>query len=103
GNAISGGFEYWGKTVPALKGKVIFGDIVRGRVFFIDANDIEQEKQALIKELQVAFEGNITNMIELSGAQKVDMRFGRDHRGELYIMSKPDGKVYLVKEWTKSI
>lgn len=103
GNAISGGFEYWGSSVPKLDGKVVFGDIVKGRVFYIESNDIELGKQATIKEIQITYNGKITTMIELSGAQKVDMRFGRDHRGELYIMSKPDGKIYRVTESANSI
>ena len=32
GTAISGGFEYWGTTIPQLTGKFIFGDIAIGKV-----------------------------------------------------------------------
>ncbi len=103
GNAISGGFEYWGKTLPELDGKIVFGDIVRGRIFYIESNDLELGQQATIKEMNVSLEGKITTMVELSGAQKVDMRFGRDHSGELYVMSKPDGKVYKIVKAGKTI
>ena len=96
GNAISGGFEYWGKNVPELKGKCIFGDIVKGRVFYVEMSDLAIGKQATIKEMKVALNGKITTLVELCGAQKVDMRFGRDHTGELYVLTKPDGKVYKV-------
>jgi mono/diheme cytochrome c family protein len=96
GNAISGGFEYWGTSVPELKGKCIFGDIVRGRIFFVEADDLQVGKQSTIKEMKVSINGKLTTMIELSGAQKVDMRFARDHKGELYVMTKPDGKIYRV-------
>lgn len=103
GNAISGGFEYWGSTMPELEGKIIFGDIVKGRIFFIEADELQLGKQATIKEVKVSINGKITTMVELSGAQKVDMRFGRDHTGELYVMSKPDGRVYRVVSAAKSI
>jgi hypothetical protein len=33
-------------------------------------------------------------LTELCGAKKVDVRFGRDHLGEIYVMTKLDGKVY---------
>ena len=102
GNAISGGFEYWGKKLFELKGKCIFGDIVRGRIFFIEMADIELGKQATIKEMKVSLNGRTTTLIEMCGAQKVDMRFGRDHTGELYVLTKPDGKVYRVKQAAKS-
>ena len=49
GNAISGGFEYWGKNVPELQGKYIFGDIVKGRVFYVEMADLKLRKQATIK------------------------------------------------------
>jgi hypothetical protein len=103
GNAISGGFEYWGNAMPELEGKIIFGDIVKGRIFFIEADELQLGKQSTIKEVKVSFNGKVTTMIELSGAQKVDMRFGRDHKGELYVMSKPDGRVYRVVSAAKSI
>lgn len=103
GNAISGGFEYWGSTLPELQGKVIFGDIVKGRIFFVESDNLKIGSQAVIKEMTVSLNGRTTTMIELSGAQKVDMRFGRDHEGELYIMSKPDGKVYKVVKAGRSI
>jgi mono/diheme cytochrome c family protein len=103
GNAISGGFEYWGKTLPELQGKCIFGDIVKGRIFYVEASDLKIGSQATIKELKVSIDGKVTTMIDLSGAQKVDMRFGRDHTGELYVMSKPDGKVYKVVSAVKNL
>lgn len=103
GNAISGGFEYWGTALPELQGKCVFGDIVKGRIFYVGVDDLKIGKQTDIKEMKVSLNGNTTNMIELSGAQKVDMRFGRDHKGELYVMSKPDGKVYKVVSAVKSI
>ena len=46
--------------------------------------------------MKVALNGKVTTFVELCGAQKVDLRFGRDHRGELYILTKPDGKIYKV-------
>jgi mono/diheme cytochrome c family protein len=103
GNAISGGFEYWGKTLPELQGKCIFGDIVKGRIFYVETSDLKIGSQATIKELKVSIDGKVTTMIDLSGAQKVDMRFGRDHTGELYVMSKPDGKVYKVVSAVKNL
>ena len=33
GNAIGGGFVYEGDAVPQLRGKFVFCDLVRGRVF----------------------------------------------------------------------
>ncbi|MEJ0033608.1 MAG: PQQ-dependent sugar dehydrogenase [Bacteroidota bacterium] len=36
GNAISGGNEYWGAKIKPLIGKYIFGDIVKGRVFYVE-------------------------------------------------------------------
>ena len=91
GNAISGGFEYWGTAIAELQGKIIFGDIVKGRIFYVEAADLQIGRQAIIKEMDISLNGMPTTMIELSGAQKVDMRFGRDHHGECMHV-EPDGK-----------
>jgi len=94
GNAIAGGFEYNGKLLPELKGKFVFGDIVKGRMFYINMDDIQPGTQAPIKEFRVAVDGNITTLSKLCDSEKVDERFGMDIKGELYLTTKPDGKIY---------
>jgi glucose/arabinose dehydrogenase/mono/diheme cytochrome c family protein len=94
GNAISGGYEYWGNTVPELKGKYVFGDIVNGRLFYVDMKDIKQGSIAQMHEWRVTLNGQVKTLRELCGAQKVDVRFGRDGAGEIYVLTKPDGLVY---------
>ena len=94
GIAISGGYEYLGTAIPGLKGKYLFGDIATGRLFYIEVKDIEQGKQAPIKEWSIQLDGNTRTLKEICGVERVDLHFGRDSSGELYILTKPDGKVY---------
>ena len=94
GKAISGGLEYWGKTIPQLRGKYFFGDIPSGRLFYIEMADIKPGKQATIKEWKISINGIHKTLKELCGSDRVDLHFGRDSRGELYILTKADGKVY---------
>ncbi len=93
-NAISGGFEYQGKEIPALIGKYVFGSIVDGRLFYTEEKDLQNGKQAEIREWRVAFGGKPIKMNELTHNDRVDLRIGKDQKGELYLMTKPDGKVY---------
>jgi glucose/arabinose dehydrogenase/mono/diheme cytochrome c family protein len=94
--AISGGYEYTGSAIPQLSGKFIFGDIASGRLFYIEMADVKQGKLAPIKEFKFSINGRRTTTFkEIAGNDnRVDMHFGRDARGELYILIKPDGKVY---------
>lgn len=94
GNAISGGFEYSGKALPLLKGKFIFGDIPSGRLFYIEMADIKPGTQAPIREWNISVGGVKKTLHALCRHDRVDLRFGRDSNGELYILTKGDGKVY---------
>lgn len=94
GKAISGGFEYAGTTIPQLKGKYLFGDIPSGRLFYIDIGDIKQGTQAPVKEWKISLSGTSRTLVEICGSERVDLHFGRDAQGELYILTKADGKVY---------
>ena len=96
GNAISGGFEYWGELVPKLEGKYLFGDIVRGRLFYIETDKLSFGATVPIYEWRVMFDGVVQSLEELSGSKRVDLRLGRDADGELYIFTKPDGKLYRI-------
>src|ERR687888_474602 len=62
GQAVTGGFAYHGR-IPALRGKFVFGDIVRGRVFVADvaamkkADDGIPETVAPVEEVQLYVRG----------------------------------------------
>jgi glucose/arabinose dehydrogenase len=94
GNAIEGGFEYLGKNIPELKGKYVFGDIPSGRLFYITLSDLKPGKLAPVKEWFVSLNGKKISLRDLCGQNRVDLRFARDDKGELYISTKPDGKIY---------
>jgi glucose/arabinose dehydrogenase len=98
GNAIGSGFFYEGEAIAALRGKYVFADIVRGRVFYIDAEQVTPGTYAEIKELRLSFDGqeyrlaDVTSMDNSYAAGKrVDLRLGRDAAGELYLLTKSDG------------
>ncbi|MEV0611474.1 PQQ-dependent sugar dehydrogenase [Polymorphospora rubra] len=100
GHAISGGFVYRG-DLPALRGKYVFGDLVEGRVFYTEATQMRRNKDKLAKlhQLQILDQaGNRVNTQDLAGDGRVDLRFGTDADGELYLLSKANGKIWKVTD-----
>ena len=98
GNAIAGGFEYKGNRIPHLNGKYLFGDIPTGRLFYINTADLKPGNMAAVKEWFVSLNGKRLTLRSLCGQNRVDLRFAQDGNGEMFIFTKPDGKIYrLVK------
>lgn len=96
GSAIIGGFEYTGSAVPQLQGKYVFGEIVRGRVFYLELKEVKEGSLAKIQEFPLALAGQPTTLKEQCKVDKVDLRLGRDAAGELYLMTKSDGVMYKI-------
>ena len=96
GHAIVGGFVYRGLNVPNLFGKYLFGDIVTGRLFYIDVDSIAEMGQTKIHELTIFYDGEETTLLEIVGNSRTDLRFGIDDEGELYILTKIDGNIRKV-------
>ena len=86
--------------MPQLKGKYLFGDIPSGRLFYVDVADIKQGKEAHIHEWKILVNNTPTTLKEACGNDRVDLHFGRDSKGELYILTKADGKVYKLENAT---
>lgn len=98
GNAVIGGYEYWGSSIPELKGKYLFGDMVNGRLFYLNVDELAPGRHTPIHEFRVSLNGTLTSFKQLCDDARLSMRFGRDDEGEIYISTMPDGKVYkLVK------
>ncbi|SFA76297.1 PQQ-dependent sugar dehydrogenase [Algoriphagus aquimarinus] len=74
-----------------LQGKLIFGDILSGRLFFADLYDLEKSG---VESWGVIFEGKEISLLELCGGERVDLKFGKDASEQIYIMSKTEGKIF---------
>jgi len=107
GQAICGGFAYQGR-IAALRGKFVFGDVQRGRVFVADlaalkkADDGIPQTVAEIEELQLYVRdgsGNrkdvtLKELIEATNGaatSRADLHISQSRDGELFITSRQDG------------
>ncbi|NNC65374.1 MAG: hypothetical protein HKN84_11360 [Gammaproteobacteria bacterium] len=112
GRAISGGFAYHGR-IPQLRGKFVFGDLQRGRLFAADiaalkaADDGVPITTAPIEEIQLFIrdeddERSYVTFRELiertNGAQalRADMHLSRTRDGEIFVTSRQDGMIRML-------
>ncbi len=98
GHAISGGQVYRG-NLPGLAGKYVFGDLVDGRVFWTQANEMRQEtgREATLHEMQLYDTGGRRlRMTDFADDARVDLRFGADGDRNLYLLAKANGKIWKV-------
>ncbi|MGN9919448.1 PQQ-dependent sugar dehydrogenase [Micromonospora palomenae] len=106
GVAVAGGFVYRGNELPALKGKYVFGDLVDGQVLYTEAHEMRRGAGLAPIHRLALFNaaGSPVRMQDLSGPgapgnpERVDLRFGTDAAGELYILAKANGKIWKVTD-----
>jgi hypothetical protein len=112
GVAITGGFTYQGR-IPALRGKFVFGDINRGRLFVADtaamkkADDGIPQTVAPIEEIQlyvrdqagartdVTFKGLVEKTMGAT-LTRADLHISRAGDGELFVTSRQDGWIRML-------
>ncbi|MER5769332.1 PQQ-dependent sugar dehydrogenase [Streptomyces sp. NPDC001985] len=100
GSAIVGGFVHRGR-LPALNGKYLYAEGVGGRVFHSDVREMRRGGPlATTHQLQLidGATGAPTTMAELAGHTRVDLRFGTDRSGALYVLSKANGRIWKVTD-----
>jgi glucose/sorbosone dehydrogenase len=112
GLSVTDGFAYHGR-IAQLRGKFVFGDIARGRLFASDiaalkkADDGIPQTVAPIEEIQlytVDANGTRTNVTlqelidKTMGAKisRADLHIGRSRDGELFITSRQDGMIRML-------
>ena len=74
GYAIGSGFVYRGADIPALKGRYVFADITRGRVFTIGTDALRPGHPAPIDELRLNVDGEERPLLDMVG-------FGNTYHG----------------------
>jgi mono/diheme cytochrome c family protein len=116
GDAIAGGFVYRGTRIPALRGKLVFGDITTGHLWSAAMKDVlaaDDGNPATLAPVQ-ELDGGLRRLAEetfrargghgaplpgaaaVAGRGRVDVRFAEDGAGELYVLTKSDGMIRQV-------
>ena len=113
GQAVTAGFAYYGR-IDALRGKFVFGDIVRGRVFAADvaamkkADDGIPQTVAPVEEIQLYVrdaDGKLTyvglrELIEATDGTTThasgSVTISRSRDGELFMTSSQDGMIRML-------
>lgn len=100
GNAVGSVFVYRGTAIPELTGKVVFSDMVTGRVFYAESQGLQAGSPGRIQELRIRLDGSEVNMGDevgitntYGGGKRADLRLGIDTAGELFLLTKGDGWV----------
>lgn len=94
GNAISGGFVYEG-DLDDLNGKYVFGDIVNGKLFYVNTGDALAD--SAVYEFTIVRDGKETDLREMSHEKRMHLRIGYDRFSrQLYVITKVDGMIRRV-------
>lgn len=102
GNAVSGGFVYKLPDIPLLQNHYLFGDIPRGTLFLTPLAEIEKDQTASIQKVGLELNAESTSLLNIRPNERVDLRFGQDSKGKLYIFTKSNGKVYRITDFKAS-
>jgi len=114
GQAVTDGFAYHGR-IAALRGKFVFGDIQRGRLFAADlaemkkADDGVPQTVAPIEEIQLyerdaAGKRKDVSLQELinqamgASISRADLHISRTRDGELLVTSRQDGMIRMLTQ-----
>ena len=112
GQSVTAGFTYHG-SIPALRGKFVFGDIVRGRLFAADlaamkdADDGVPPTIAPVEEIQLYVRDGSGGRTDVTFKELVeaamggtvaraDLQISRSRDGEIFITSRQDGTIRML-------
>ena len=106
GRAIAGAILCEQDPASSLHGKLVFSDIVNGRIFYahagimMAADDGDPETTAPVAALTLVHEGSEKTLLQVVRDElgqptlaRVDLRLASDEAGTLYLMTKRDGFV----------
>jgi hypothetical protein len=97
GVSLCGGFVYRGAAAAALRGRYLFGDIPTGALREATASAmVRGGPKPPFRNVPVRVNGRTTTLKALVDDDRVDLRFGQDAAGELYLTSKGNGKIWKV-------
>ena len=101
--AVTGLHVYRSDEIPALRGRILFGDNPSGEVFHVSADDLPDGGQDAIGRILLNDGGEAKTLLQLvreknaeqgkPATERVDLRFGSGPDGQVFLLNKHDGVV----------
>jgi glucose/arabinose dehydrogenase len=95
GRSITGGFLYRGASIPAMSGRYIFGDFVRGKICSVAITVDPATGEATASDLR-----DHTTEVSVGAALRTISSFGVDANGEIYAVNYADGTIVALRPST---
>jgi glucose/arabinose dehydrogenase len=108
GNSAVTGLEiYRQDAVPALGGRLLFGDLPSGEIFHVDADHLPEGGQDALGRVLLRHEGGeVRTLLELvqeknreqgrEVAERVDLRMAAGPEGRIFLLNKHDGTLRAI-------
>jgi glucose/arabinose dehydrogenase len=100
------GVVYRSDAIPALRGRLLFGDGPSGEIFHVSADGLPQGGQDAIRRILFKHNGQNRTLLQLiqekASAQgrepvlRADLRFGPANDGRIFVLNKADSTVRMI-------
>lgn len=104
--AVTGLVIYRAAEIPQLAGRILFGDLPSGEIFHVSADSPPAGGQAPIRRVLLMDSGEAKTLLAIireknaaqgrNAASRVDLRFGTDRNGRVYLLNKQDGTIRVL-------
>lgn len=106
-SALTIGGVYRGTAIAALRNVLIFGEIVSGEIFYVDADNLPSGGKGAVRRVLVSEGRAGTRLLDVIRAEaarrgkpepsRADLRFGRGPQGQIFLLNKGDGVVRVME------
>ena len=97
-SAITGGLTYRGDAIAQLADLVLFGDLVSGEIFCIEADNLPGGGQEALRRILLTDSGESKTLLQIIREKNTEQRKPPTERADLRFGAGPDGQVFLLNK-----
>ena len=105
-SAITGGLAYRFRLIEKLEDLVLFGELLSGEIFYIEADDLPSGGQESIRRIMLDDQGELKTFLQIiqeknveqgkPPTERADLRFGAGSDGQIFLLNKHDGIIRVL-------
>ena len=105
-SAITGGLAYRFRLIEKLEDLVLFGELLSGEIFYIEADNLPSGGQESIRRIMLDDQGELKTFLQIiqeknieqgkPPTERADLRFGAGSDGQIFLLNKHDGIIRVL-------